>query len=173
MKYTAVLILALAASGSIFGQNAKDIFASLPADVAPPKSSIVEENSSLMTMSFGDNKTGQMKVISDSPDNVIVGITSSSCDASEITFLQLKGGKWSDITSRVLKPIGKKDVVEILKASPATISSMSEKIEIAYFFKFAADTTKLELIARKQGSCDVAGRVYSYSFNGKRYEKDK
>lgn len=168
-----ILLLALAASGSIFGQKAKDILASMPADIAPRQSSIVEQNDSLITMSFGDNKIGEMKVISDSPDNVIVGITSSTCDASEITFLQLKRGRWSDITSRVLKPLGKKDVVEILKASPATISTMSEKIEIAYFYKFATDTTKLDLIARKQGSCDVAGRVYSYSFNGKRYDKDK
>jgi hypothetical protein len=72
----------------------------------------------------------------------------------------------------VLKPLGKDDVIAILKASPATIESLDQTIDISYFHKFSADSSDLELIARRQGSCEVAGRVHLYKFNGKRYTKN-
>ncbi|HMT07296.1 MAG TPA: hypothetical protein PKA82_04775 [Pyrinomonadaceae bacterium] len=178
MKFTAILILALAASCSIFGQNARDLYMSLPEPMIKMTSeqrtaSITEDKGSLLELSLAGGSKGELKLVSSAKGETIVGLTVSSCDASELKFYSLKASKWSDVTARVIKPLGKSDVIEILKASPAEISSLSEKIEIAYFYTFAADTTKLELIARKQGSCDIAGRVYGYSFNGKRYDKDK
>lgn len=177
MKFTAILILALAASGSIFAQNARDLYMSLPEPMIKMTSeqrsaSITGDKGSLIELSLADGRKGELKLVSSAKGETIVGLTASSCDASEIKFYSLKSSKWSDVTARVIKPLGKSDVIEILKASPAEISSLSEKIEIAYFYKFAADSTNLELIARKQGSCDIAGRIYGYTFDGKRYKRN-
>ncbi len=162
------LILAAAA----YSQTAREIYSTAPASIKGSSARMVAETDSLLTLKAAGDADGEFKVVARTKNETIVGLTVSSCDASEIKFYSLKGNKWSEVTSRVIKPLGKNDVIEILRVSPAEISSLNEKIEIAYFYKFAADSTKLELIARKQGSCDIAGRVYGYTFDGKRYKRD-
>lgn len=157
-------------------QTARELYLSAPTSVLNKTaeqrtSSIASETATHLKLTLTAESNGEFKLVYQAKGESIVGLTTSNCDASDLRFWSVRGDKWSDATKRVIKPLGKSDVVEILKASPAEISSLEQKIEIAYFYKFAADTNSLELIARKQGSCDIAGTVYNYAFDGKRYTR--
>lgn len=74
-----------------------------------------------------------------------------------------------ETTNSVIRPLGKYDVTAILKVSPAQISNVNQTLDIAYFYKLNVDSSNIPLITRKQDSCEIAGKVYSYKFNGKKF----
>lgn len=59
----------------------------------------------------------------------------------------------------------------MLRVSPATVEKLSDGATISYFFSFVSNTSDLKLIVRKQKSCEIAGTVYDYKFNGKKFIK--
>lgn len=173
IKIAAAVTLSLIFGVASRAQTARELYSAAPASVVGSSAEIVEETSSMIKLKMSGKSSGEFKLVAQSKGEIIVGLTQSDCDASGVRFWSVKGGKWSDVTARVLKSLGKADVAAIIRASPATLESLNQTVEIATFYKFATDSTDLELFARKQGSCEAAGRVYNYRFNGKRYEKTK
>ena len=171
-KFSTSFFISLVFAAAVHSQTAREIYSTAPASITGSSARIVAEDDSLLTLKAAGNADGEFKVVARAKNETIVGLTVNDCNASVIKFWSVKGGKWNEVTTRVLKPLGKDDVIAILRASPATIESLDQTIDISYFYKFAAGSPDLELIARKQGSCDVAGRVHLYKFNGKRYEKN-
>lgn len=170
-KFGTTFFISLIFAAAVHSQTAREIYSTAPASITGSSARIVAETDSLLTLKAAGKADGEFKVVAKTNKEAIVGLTVNDCDASGIKFWSVKGGKWNEVTTRVLKPLGKDDVIAILRASPATIESLDQTIDISYFYKFAAGSPDLELIARKQGSCDVAGRVHLYKFNGKLYAK--
>ncbi len=170
-KFGLVVLISLIFAAAGHSQTAREIYSTAPSSITGSSARIVGETDSLLTLKAAGKADGEFKVVAKTNKEAIVGLAVNDCDASGIKFWSVKGGKWNEITARVLKPLGKDDVIAILKASPATIESLDQTIDISYFHKFSADSSDLELIARRQGSCEVAGRVHLYKFNGKRYTK--
>lgn len=137
------------------------------------KNLIVESRETFLKLKFSETLNGEFKVINQKKDETLVGLVRSDCDQSDIQFWQVKKGVWKDVTKNVIEPLGKKDVIAILEASPAEIEDLSQKIEIPFFYTFDTDSNNLRLIARKQSSCEIAATVYLYTFNGKKYVKNK
>ena len=170
-----LLLLTLLLIPSIaFSQSVKDLFLQLPKEVLDIA---VENRQTLITQSEGDflkfrqseARKGELKIISQKKDEILVGVTVSDCEGNTLQFMKVKNGIWKDVTNDVIKPLGKNDLVNILKASPVTVTNPNQELGIAMFYEFAADSTNLKLIARKQDGCDIAGTVYNYTFNGKKF----
>lgn len=166
------MLFSLIFAAAAYSQTAREIFSTAPASITGSSAGIVAETDSLLTLKAADGADGEFKVVARTKSETIVGLTVNNCDSSGIKFWSVKGGRWNEVTARVLKPLGKDDVIAILRASPATIESLDQTVDIAYFYKFDAGSPNVELIARRQGSCEVAGRVHIYTFNGKRYTKN-
>jgi hypothetical protein len=158
-----------------FSQSAKDLFLQMP------KSSVeiaVENRSNLITENVGDYlkfrmseaQRGELKIINRKKDEILVGVTVNDCDGYALQFLKVKNGVWKDVTKDLIKPLGKDDIVNIMRVSPVSISKLNQELGIAMFYEFSADSTNLRLIARKQNGCEIAGTVYNYKFNGKKFE---
>jgi hypothetical protein len=157
-----------------FSQSVKDLFLQIPNNVLDVT---VENRQKLITETVGDflkfrlseAQRGEMKIISRKKDEVLVGMTTNNCDGNDLHIWNVKKDVWKDVTKNVIKPIGKEDVVNILRVSPVSISKLDQELGIAMFYAFSTDSTDLRLIARKQDGCDVAGTVYTYIFNGKKF----
>lgn len=171
-----LLLLTLLLIPSIaFSQDVKNVFLMIPADYLQvsvdnrPKL-ITETKNDLLKFRLSEARKGELKIISQKKDEILVGITVSDCDGNTLQFLKVKNGSWKDATKDVIKPLGKDDVFNILAVSPVTITKIEQQPEIATFYEFSADSNNLKLFARKQDSCEVAGTVYDYKFNGKKFE---
>lgn len=158
-----------------FSQSVKDLFLQLPTEVLEIA---VENRQTLITQTEGDllkfrqseARKGELKILSQKKDETLVGLTVSDCEGNNLQFLKLKNAVWKDVTNDVIKPLGKDDFINILKASPVTVTNPNQELGIAMFYEFSSDSTNLRLIARKQDSCEVSGTVYNYKFNGKKFE---
>lgn len=159
---------------STSAQSIEDLFVKAPDTVVnvsgEERRQLIETSTPThLTLKLNEQTSGEFKIVSQKKDEFIVGLIWKNCDQSDITFWQIKKGVWKDTTKAMLAPLGKKDVINILAASPATIEKLSDKVEISFFYTFAANDLGLQLIARKQGTCEVAGKVYDYRFNGKKF----
>lgn len=161
-----------------FSQSVKDLFLQIPHDVLDvptenrPKL-ITETGDSLLTFRLSETSRGELKIVAQKKGEILLGISVSDCESSSLQFWNVKNSVWKEITKDVIQSLGAKDVVAILKASPAAINNPNQSLEIAYFYQFAADSNALQLIARKQDSCEIAGKIYGYKFNGKKYQITK
>lgn len=159
----------------ILSQSVKDLFLQIPNGVLEvsietrPKI-ITETTNDLLKFRLSEARKGELKALSQKKDEILVGMTVSDCEGNTLQFLKVKNGVWKDVTKDVIKPLGKDDVFNILAVSPVTITKIEQQPEIAIFYEFSANSTNLKLIARKQDSCDIAGTVYDYKFNGKKFE---
>lgn len=113
--------------------------------------------------------TGEFKILKEKKDVVIVGLSLYSCAESTLEIWSVKNGRWQEITASAAPQLGAKDVVEMLKVSPATVEKLGTEVAIPYFFTFAADENSLRLVVRKQSSCEIAGPVHDYRFEEKKF----
>lgn len=172
---TLLLLTFLLLPSLAFSQDVKNVFLMIPSDyLAVPVDNrpkiITETNDDLLKFRLSESRKGELKILSQKKDEILVGMTVSDCEGNTLQFLKVKNGVWKDVTKDVIKPLGKDDFVNILKASPVTVTNPNQELGIAMFYEFAADSTNLRLIARKQDSCEVSGTVYNYKFNGKKFE---
>jgi hypothetical protein len=161
-----------------FSQNVSELFLQIKIDVLPEsaesrKKLIIETKMDLLKFRLSEARRGELKIFAQKKDEMLIGMAIADCDSSDLTFWKVKNSVWKIVTNEVIKPLGKDDVLAILKASPATVSSPNQSLDIAYFYNFHSDSTNIELMARKQDSCDVAGKVYDYKFNGKKFVVQK
>lgn len=158
-----------------FSQSVNDLFLQIPKDVLPENRAklITEIKGDLLKFRLSEARRGELKIFMQKTNEILLGMAISDCDSSEIRFWSIKKGAWKTVTNDVIKPLGKDDVVAILKASPATISNPNRSLDITYFYNFHSDSSNLELMARKQNSCEVAGKIYDYKFNGKKFVVQK
>lgn len=131
---------------------------------------ITETRGDLLKFRLSEARKGELKLVSQKKDEILVGMTVSDCDENILQFLKVKNGIWKDVTKDLIKPLGKDDFINILKASPVTVTNPNQKLGIAMFYEFSADSNNLRLIARKQDSCEISGTVYNYKFDGKKFE---
>lgn len=156
--------------------DAKALFLQIPSGIiknVDRAASIKKTGSGLLHLQFPNDFTGEFKVLSDKKDEIIVGLTVYSCEESDIEIWSLKKSAWMNITDSALPKLGEKDVIGMLTVSPATVESLQEKATISYFFTFISGSSDLQLIVRRQKSCDIAGSVYAYKFNGKKFIKER
>jgi hypothetical protein len=171
-----ILLLAFLIFPTIaFSQDVKELFLQIKNDVLPESTEtrsklITETKGNLLKFRLSEARRGELKIFVQKKDEMLVGMAIADCNSSNLIFWQVKKGVWKMVTNEVVKPLGKNDVVAILKVSPATVSNPNQSLDIAYFYNFHSDSTNIELMARKQDSCDVAGKVYDYKFNGKKFE---
>lgn len=170
------IVFLLLSISSVSAADVKELFLNLPAIILKEvnkNKSIVETNTekSLLKLKFPKGFSGEFKVLSEKKDETTVGLSVYSCDESQLEIWSLKKGNWKEITDSAVPKLGEKDVVEMLKVSPATIEKLSEAVSIPYFFTFDS-TNDLQLIVRKQTACEIAGKVYKYKFNGKKFIKE-
>ncbi len=169
-----ILITLLLLPTFAFSQTVNELFLKIPFDalVASPENRekmITETKGDLLKFRMSEARRGEVKIFAQNKDETLIGMAVDGCDFSDLTFWKVKKGKWKIVTKEVIKPITAKDIPAILKASPTTISSPNQSLGIVYFYNFFNDSTNIELIARKQDSCDVSGKVYNYKFNGKKF----
>ncbi len=158
-----------------FSQSVSELFLQIPTDIFEVSKEnrqklVIETSGNLLRFRLSEGRQGELKVISQKKDEILVGITTNNCDGNTLQFFKVKKGVWKDVTKDVIKPIGKDDVVNILRVSPVSVSKLDQELGIAMFYEFSADATNVKLIARKQNVCEVAGTVYNYKFNGKKFE---
>jgi hypothetical protein len=172
---TLILLALLLFPGIVFSQSVKDLFLQIPNDVLPENREklITETKGDLLKFRLSEARRGELKIFSQKKDEILLGMAIADCESSDLQFWTIKKGVWKIATNDVIKPLGKNDVLAILKASPATVSNPNQSLDIAYFYNFHSDSTDLELFARKQNSCEVAGKVYDYKFNGKKFVNKK
>ncbi|NJM54254.1 MAG: hypothetical protein HC846_13265 [Blastocatellia bacterium] len=163
---TLILITLLLIPTFAFSQTVNELFLQIPKDVLPENRTklITETKGDLLKFRLSEARRGELKIFMQKKDEMLLGMAISDCDSSEIKFWIIKKGVWKVVTNNVIKALGKDDVIAILKASPATITNPNQSLDIAYFYNFFTDSTNIELIARKQDSCEVAGKVYDYKF---------
>ncbi len=158
-----------------FSQSAKDLFLQLPKEnveitVENRQNLITQSEGDLLKFRLSEARKGELKIINRKKDEILTGVTINDCDGNTLQFFKVKNGVWKDVTKDVIKPIGKDDVVNILRISPVSVSKLDQELGIAMFYEFSADSTNVKLIARKQNGCEIAGTVYNYKFNGKKFE---
>ena len=161
-----------------FSQSVNYLFLQIPNEILEVSAEnrpklIIETKGDFLKFRLSEARKGELKIVSQKKDEVLVGMTVSDCEGNTLQFFKVKNGSWKDVTKDVIKPLGKNDLVNILKASPVTVTNPNQELGIAMFYEFATDSTNLKLIARKQDSCDVAGTVYNYKFNGKKFDIQK
>lgn len=170
-----ILLAILIFPSLAFSQDVKNVFLMIPSDYLSvsvdnrPKI-IIETTNDLLKFRLSEVRKGELKIISQKKNEILVGMAVSDCEGNTLQFLKVKNGVWKDVSNDVIKPIGKDDLVNILKASPVTVTNPNQELGIAMFYAFSADSTDLRLIARKQDNCEISGTVYSYKFNGKKFE---
>jgi hypothetical protein len=162
----------------VFSQDVKELFLKIPFDVLmlSPESRekmITETKGDLLKFRLSEARRGEVKIFSQKSGETLFGMAVDNCDSSDIQFWKVKNGKWKLVTNEVIKPITAKDIPAILKVSPTTLENVNQNIGIAYFYNFHSDSTNIEMIARKADSCEVAGKVYDYKFNGKKFVVQK
>jgi hypothetical protein len=177
---TKALIPAIFAISHLVGhaQTAEELFVRVPKDAVTVEGEkrrelIAESKGDFLKLKLDEETTGEFKIVSQKKDEFLVGVILKDCEHSRIAFWQMKKDVWKDVTDKVIEPVGKNDVVEILKVSPVEIENLNQKVNISFFYTFEDDSGNLRLIARKQDNCEIAGTVYRYTFNGKKYIKDK
>lgn len=173
-----ILLMLLIFPTMAFSQDVNTLFLQIPSDVLViPKENrpqlVISTKNDLLKFRLSEARKGEFKVISENKGEMLVGMTISSCDGNSLQFWKVKKGVWKDVTKAVIKPIGESDIANILRVSPVTVTKANQELGIAMFYEFSADSTDLQLIARKQDSCEVAGTVYNYKFNGKKFETAK
>ncbi len=159
----------------IFSQSVKDLFLQIPENylqvsITERAKLITETEGDFLKFKLSEKSRGELKIINRKTDEVWLGMTTNDCDGNTLQFWKIKKGVWKEATKEIIKPLGKDDVFNILAVSPVTITKIEQQPEIATFYEFSAQTTQLRLIARRQDSCDIAGTVYTYGFNGKKFE---
>jgi hypothetical protein len=155
-----------------FSQSVNELFMQIPNSILPESNRaklITETKGDLLKFRLSEAKRGELKIFSQKKDEILLGMAVADCESSDLQFWTIKKGVWKIVTNDVIKPLGKNDVAAILKASPAKIDSSNQSLDIAYFYNFSFDSNDLELFARKQGTCEVAGKVYDYKFNGNKF----
>lgn len=137
--------------------------------------SIIENESrkDFLKLKFPDGFAGEFKILADKNREIIAGFSIYSCAQSDIKIWSVKRGIWKEITASSVPKLGEKDVVEMLKISPATISNLNEEAAIPYFYTFSPTDLSIKFVVRKQENCEIAGTVYDYKFNGKKFTKNK
>ncbi len=158
-----------------YSQTVNELFMKIPFDVLPasPESRtkmIIETKSDLLKFRMSEARRGEVKIFAQKNGETLIGMAVDDCESSDLKFWKFKNGKWKLVTKDVVKPITAKDIPAILAVSPTTVTSLNQTLGIAYFYNFHSDSTDIELFARKPDSCDVAGKVYDYKFNGKKFE---
>jgi hypothetical protein len=157
-----------------FSQTVNELFLQIPneslsvATENRPKM-ITETEGELLKFRLSEARQGEVKIIGRKKDEIILGFSVNDCDSSSLQFWSVRKGVWKDSTNSIIKPLGENDVTAILKISPAAVSNPNQTLDIGYFYKFNAESTNLQLIARKQNSCEIAGTVYDYKFDGKKF----
>ena len=175
---TLLLITLLLFPSIAFSQTVSELFMKIPFDVLPagPESRekmITETKGDLLKFRLSGARRGEVKIFAQKDGESLFGMAVDDCNSSDVQFWKFKNGKSKLVTNEVIKPITAKDIPAILKVSPTTISSLNQTLGIVYFYNFHSDSTDIELIARKPDSCDVAGKVYDYKFNGKKFSIQK
>lgn len=132
-----------------------------------------ESRNDFLKLKFPENFSGEFKILADKKQEIIAGFSIYSCDESDVKIWSVKNGIWKEITASSIPKLGEKDVIEMLKVSPATISKLDEKAEIPYFYTFSPTDLSMKFVVRKQENCEIAGTVYDYKFNGKKFTKNK
>lgn len=170
-----ILLMLLVFPMFAFSQDVNELFLQIPNDaLVIPKENrpklVIETKNDLLKFRLSEARKGEFKVISENKDEILVGMTISNCDGNSLQFWKVKKGVWKDVTKSVIKPIGKDDIANILRVSPVSVDKANQDAGIAMLYEFSADSDDLRLIARKQDSCDIAGTVYNYKFNGKKFE---
>jgi hypothetical protein len=177
MKKLILFTLLLFPTGA-FSQTVSELFLQLPNDVLEVtgenrRKLVTQTDGDLLKFRLSEIRQGEIKIVSRKQDEILLGMSISNCDESDLRFWTIKKSVWKETTTSVIKPLGKNDLTAILKASPATVSQSNQSIGIATFYKFAADSNLLQLFARKQDSCEVAGKIYDYTFSGKKFTVKK
>jgi hypothetical protein len=157
-----------------FSQTVKELYFKIPIDVlilSPEnrEKMIIETKGDLLKFRMSEARRGEVKIFSQKNGETLIGMAVDDCDSSDLQFWKVKNGKWKLVTNDVIKPITATDIPAILKVSPTTVENVNQNIGIAYFYNFHSDSNNIEMIARKADSCDVAGKVYDYKFNGKKF----
>lgn len=174
MKILLFLFISLLFASPAFSQDAASLFNSAPdAAVGLGKSSresaIITRGATHLVFRLSEARRGEIKIVAQNSRESIVGVTVGDCDESDLKFFSVAKGKWTDKTSKIIRPLGEKDVVAILSASPVTIEKPNQSTSVALFYEFDEASSILRLFARKQESCDRAGMVYEYAFDGRKY----
>lgn len=161
-----------------FSQTAKELFLQIPEEkILTSKENreklILENKGDFLKFRLSEARRGEVKIVNQKKDEILLGMTFSNCEGNVLQFWRIKKGVWKDATKEVVKPLGKEDIAAILRASPVAISKLDQELGIAMFYEFSESSNNLRLIVRKQDSCEVAGTVYEYKFNGKKFEIKK
>lgn len=170
-----ILIISLLSPSLGVAQDPKELFLMTPTDYLEitgenRSKTITETKGDLLKFELSPERRGEYKVLQRKKDEIFVGITVSDCGGNSLHLLKLKNNRWRDVTKDVMKPLGKADLLNILKVSPVTLSSPDQETGIALFYEFDANSSNIRLLARKQDNCEVSGVVYNYRFNGKNFE---
>jgi hypothetical protein len=173
-----IFALLLTAPAAVFSQTAEELFEQVPEDAVTVerekrRNLIAESKGDFLKLQLNEETTGEFKVVSQKKDEFLVGVVWKDCEHSKLAFWQVKKGVWKDVTDKVIEPIGKKDVIAVLRASPLEIEDPGREISVSFFYTFENDSGRLQLIARKQDSCEISGTVYRYTFNGRKFIKNK
>lgn len=157
-----------------FSQTATELFMKVPSDALPasPESRakmIIDSKDDLLKFRTSEERRGEVKIFSQAKGETLIGMAIDNCESSDLKFWKVKGNKWKLVTKSVIKPLGARDIAAILEVSPTTVVRLNQTLAIAYFYNFLSDSTSIELFARRAESCDVAGKVYDYKFNGKMF----
>lgn len=173
-----ILLILLIFPTFAFSQDVNALFLEIPSDVLQVSAEnrpklVIETKNDWLKFRLSQARKGEFKIVSENKGEILVGMTISDCDGNSLQFWKVKKGVWKDVTKSVIKPIGDKDIANILRVSPVTLTKSNQELGIAMFYEFSADSTNLQLIARKQDSCEIAGTVYNYEYNGKKFEITK
>lgn len=161
---------------TINATDVKQLFLQMPSETLKSvnRLEIISEDDSqngYLKLKLSNEFSGEFKVLAEKKDETTVGFTIYSCAESDVKIWSVKKGIWKEITSSAVPKLGAKDVVEMLKTSPATVEKLNTETSIPYFYNFYKQTSGMKLVMRKQTGCEVAGIVYDYEFNGKKFNK--
>lgn len=162
----------LAFVSTVKAENITELFLQMPSEILKNVNraeAITISESDILKLKFPKDFLGEFKILDVKRDETIVGFSVYSCDESDLEIWSVKKGAWKKINDAAMPKLGEKDVAAMLEVSPATVKKLSEGATISYFFSFVSNAPDLQLIVRKQKSCEIAGTVYDYKFNGKKF----
>jgi hypothetical protein len=171
---TFILFTLLLFPALTFSQTVNELFLQFPNEIIEvltvnrPKI-IIETTGDLLKFRLSEARQGEFKIVAQKKNEIIIGMSVSNCEESSLRFWKVKNGVWKETTNSIIKPLGKKDITQILKVSPANITNSNQTLGITTYYKFNPDSSNIQLIARKQNSCEIAGKIYEYKFNGKTF----
>jgi len=131
---------------------------------------ILEERGNNLKFKAG-SINGELKLFSLKNGNRLIGLSVYDCENSNLEFWRFDGKTWKDVSGDFSPKLGKKDVIAMLQVSPVTVEKLNANVSVSYYFTFFDETDEFKLVARKQESCENAGTVYSYRFNGSKFLK--